>query len=151
MYMCRAAQQAAEAAAAEESGRLRRLAAQQAALKEAFLEAVEAEKEKVLAARQRPHQGPPQPSSKAAQVPSSDTFAVAVTGQVFIVQGAQYCKQWKLSKSSCWLPGSTPIRAYINPQANLPRYPAPTPDWQDVHMDGSEAAAAAAAKDQEQL
>lgn len=50
---CRAAQQEAEAAAAEESQRLRRLAAQEAHLKETFLEAVEAEKERLLLARVR--------------------------------------------------------------------------------------------------
>lgn len=53
MPWCRAAQQEAEAAAAEESQRLRRLAAQEAHLKETFLEAVEAEKERLLLARER--------------------------------------------------------------------------------------------------
>lgn len=50
---CRAAQQDAAAAAAEESQRLRRLAAQEARLKHTFLEAVEAEKERLLLARGR--------------------------------------------------------------------------------------------------
>lgn len=50
---CRAAQQDAEAVAAEESQRLRRLAAQEALLKDTFLEAVEAEKERLLLARER--------------------------------------------------------------------------------------------------
>ena len=56
---CRNAQQAAEAAAAQESQRLRRLAAQEALLKETFLEAVEAEKERLLLARERGLQGQP--------------------------------------------------------------------------------------------
>lgn len=49
----REAQQDAEAAAAEESQRLRRLAAQEALLKDTFLEAVEAEKERLLLAREK--------------------------------------------------------------------------------------------------
>ena len=50
---CRSAQKASEAAAAEQSQRLRRAAAQEAWLKESFLEAVESEKERLLLARQQ--------------------------------------------------------------------------------------------------
>lgn len=53
----RAAQQEAESAAAEKSQQLRRLAAQEALLKHAFLQAVEAEKERLLLARERHGQG----------------------------------------------------------------------------------------------
>lgn len=49
----RSAQKAGAAAAAEESLRLRRLAAQEAWLRTTFLEAVEQEKERVLLARQQ--------------------------------------------------------------------------------------------------
>lgn len=66
---CRSAQQAAEAASAEESQRLRRLAAQEAQLKESFLDAVEAEKDRVLLARQQGLQGrSSKPKSAQSQV-----------------------------------------------------------------------------------
>ena len=64
----RSAQQAAEAAAAEESHRLRRLAAQEAMLKETFLEAVEAEKERLLLARQQALSGRPTSAPQQHQV-----------------------------------------------------------------------------------
>ncbi|KAL3149953.1 hypothetical protein ABBQ38_013314 [Trebouxia sp. C0009 RCD-2024] len=53
----RTAQREAEAAAAEKSQQLRRVAAQEALLKDAFLQAVEAEKDRLLLARERPVQG----------------------------------------------------------------------------------------------
>ena len=60
---CRSAQQEAEAAAAERSQQLRRVAAQEALLKDAFLQAVEAEKERLLLARER--QGKPSSAPQA--------------------------------------------------------------------------------------
>lgn len=65
---CRAAQQEAEAAAAGESRRLRRVAAQEALLKDTFLEAVEAEKERLLLARERGVKGKPATSPQARAV-----------------------------------------------------------------------------------
>ncbi|KAL3143967.1 Centrosomal protein of 95 kDa [Trebouxia sp. C0010 RCD-2024] len=53
----RTAQQEAEAAAAERSQQLRRVAAQEALLKDSFYQAVEAEKERLLLARERRVQG----------------------------------------------------------------------------------------------
>lgn len=70
MVMHRSAQHAAEAAAAEESQRLRRAAAQEVMLKETFLEAVEAEKERLLLARDQALQYRPSSSSSAPQVGS---------------------------------------------------------------------------------
>jgi len=70
MVVHRSAQHAAEAAAAEESQRLRRAAAQEAMLKETFLEAVEAEKERLRLARDQALQHRPSSSSSALQVGS---------------------------------------------------------------------------------
>ncbi|KAA6419522.1 MAG: hypothetical protein FRX49_10447 [Trebouxia sp. A1-2] len=67
----RSAQHAAEAAAVEESQRLRRAAAQEALLKETFLEAVEAEKERLLLARDQALQHRPSSSSSALQADKS--------------------------------------------------------------------------------
>ena len=65
---CRSAQKAAEAAAAERSQRLRRIAAQEACLKESFLEAVESEKERLLLARQQRQPAlPTKPASGQAE------------------------------------------------------------------------------------
>ncbi len=75
MVMHRSAQHAAEAAAAEESQRLRRAAAQEAMLKEIFLEAVEAEKERLLLARDQALQHRPSSSSSAPQVGSHASLA----------------------------------------------------------------------------
>ena len=68
--MHRSAQHKAETAAAEESQRLRRAAAQEALLKETFLEAVVAEKERLLLARDQALQHRPSSSSSAPQVGS---------------------------------------------------------------------------------
>lgn len=70
----RSAQQAAEAAAAEESQRLRRLAAQEAMLKETFLEAVEAEKERLLLARQQALSGRPTSAPQQHQACACSVF-----------------------------------------------------------------------------
>ncbi|DBA77644.1 TPA: hypothetical protein ACH3X1_009441 [Trebouxia sp. C0004] len=73
----RSAQHAAEAAAAEESQRLRRAAAQEAMLKETFLEAVEAEKERLLLARDQALQHRPSSSSSAPQADKSSQKAAS--------------------------------------------------------------------------
>lgn len=74
MVLHRSAQHAAEAAAVEESQRLRRAAAQEALLKETFLEAVEAEKERLLLARDQALQHRPSSSSSALQVGLRSSF-----------------------------------------------------------------------------
>ncbi|KAL0048849.1 hypothetical protein WJX82_000902 [Trebouxia sp. C0006] len=73
----RSAQHAAEAAAAEESQRLRRAAAQEALLKETFLEAVVAEKERLLLARDQALQHRPSSSSSAPQADKSSQRAAS--------------------------------------------------------------------------